>query len=85
MAGASGGSFSQDDVKELLRQEREEHQKNLDELRRSLAGMAPAPVPEHSGGPGNEVHDTWSLYEQGLASRGEHPSQQKDEPEQKGK
>ena len=51
------------------------HQTEMDALRVSLSGVQPSPVPMHSGGPGTQILQTWSLYDQQLAVLGEHPMQ----------
>lgn len=37
-------------------------------------------VPDHAAGVGQEIAETWSQYDQELATRGEHPDQEPDEP-----
>lgn len=51
------------------------HQQEMTELRTALAGVQPSPVATHAGGPGTEIAETWSGYDQALATRGEHPWQ----------
>jgi hypothetical protein len=36
----------------------------LDAAHRSMSGTIPALVPLHAGGPGTEIAETWSAYEQ---------------------
>ena len=42
----------------------------------SQAGRVQTTVPEHGGGPGTEISETWSQYEQDLSRQGEHSTQQ---------
>lgn len=63
-----------DFVRAELQKEREAHQKEMSAvqsqltvLTASLAGTVPTLIREHGGGLGNEVHDTWSQFEQELA------------------
>jgi len=77
----ANGDFTQADVEamiaEALQRDRESHQKELENLRLALSGVTvTSPVPAHSAGPGTDVQPTWSLYDQTLATRGEHPLQQ---------
>lgn len=37
-------------------------------------------IPDHAGGVGQEIEETWSQADQELATRGEHPYQEPDEP-----
>jgi uncharacterized coiled-coil protein SlyX len=43
------------------------------------AAMPLGTVPEHSGGISDEIAETWSLYDQGLAAAGTHPDQEEDD------
>jgi hypothetical protein len=51
-------------------------------LAASRAAVPGGTIPEHSGGPGTEVAETWSQQDQELAARGEHPSQQEEPAEE---
>jgi len=42
-------------------------QAQLDSAHRSMAGTTPALIPYHAGGPGTEIAETWSAWEQYLA------------------
>src|SRR5258708_38967644 len=42
-------------------------QVQLDEARKAAAGAPVTFVPEHAGGPGTEIAETWSAWEQSLA------------------
>src|SRR5580704_9107190 len=57
-------------------------QKELDDVREQLKakpgtalGTADHVIPQHSGGIGMAIHETWGAWDQYLASRGEHPLQ----------
>lgn len=55
---------------------RAQHVAEMDALRKALAGALPtSTVPEHAGGIGTEVAQTWSLWDQTLAKLGKHPLQ----------
>jgi hypothetical protein len=46
-------------------------------LAATRAGQPLTQVPEHGGGVGTELAETWSQYDQELAAAGEHPDQPK--------
>lgn len=51
-------------VNEALAQQAEAHNKTLQALAASMRGSVASLVPEHSGGPGTEISETWSQWEQ---------------------
>lgn len=65
-------------VEKALAAQDKAHQEQMQTLRESLAGggSVVTAVPGNSGGPGTDVQETWSLYDQQLAAKGEHPLQQ---------
>lgn len=56
MARLSGGSEADKTIRGL--------QETVAALQRMLSGTVPTSVPEHSGGPGTEVAETWSYFDQ---------------------
>ena len=61
-------------IDSALEKERESHAAELaerdariDALQKVNAGLITTLIPEHAGGPGNEIAETWSQYEQELA------------------
>jgi hypothetical protein len=44
-------------------------------LAQTRAGTPLGTLPNHAGGVGQEVEETWSQYEQELATAGKHPDQ----------
>lgn len=83
--------FTQSDIDSAIQQavdravadQRESFQKELADMRASMAPLWPTSVPAHSGGPGTDIQPTWSLYDQGLATAGEHPLQQQPQSKKK--
>lgn len=53
-----------------------QHAEDMAALRASLGPVQATPVPEHSGGIGTNLEQSWSKHDQELATRGEHPLQQ---------
>lgn len=45
------------------------------QLAQSRAGTATGTIPEHGGGVGTDIAETWSQHDQTLAYNGEHPDQ----------
>lgn len=45
------------------------------QLAQSRAGTATGTIPEHGGGVGTDIAETWSQADQTLAYNGEHPDQ----------
>lgn len=80
-ANVSQERFTQADVQamidEALTKSEEKHTEELDALRQSLTNTPSSAVPDHGGGVGTKIHDTWSMFEQELARAGNHPAQQK--------
>jgi hypothetical protein len=54
-------------INAALAEQAEAHNKTLQALAASMRGSVASLVPEHSGGEGTEIAETWSAYEQGLA------------------
>jgi hypothetical protein len=46
------------------------------QLAQSRAGTPTGSIPDHGAGIGDDVAETWSLFDQGLAAAGEHPDQE---------
>lgn len=73
-------SFTQADVQAMieaaLAKSEEKHAEDLDALRQSLTNTPTSAVPEHGGGVGTKIHQTWSMFEQELSRLGQHPDQQ---------
>lgn len=52
------------------------------QLASTRAGLPLGTIPDHGGGVGQEIEDTWSQYDQELARSGNHPFQEPEtEPE----
>jgi hypothetical protein len=71
-----GQTFTWDDVEAAILKAtqdttarlQEDHNREMDSLRLAMAGVLPAlGVPEHGGGPGLKINETWSLAEQEAA------------------
>lgn len=78
------GTVSLDQVQRMIDQALErqaaQHKLEMDALRQTLTQpVSPFPsdhpVPTHAGGIGHTIAQTWSMWEQELASKGEHPLQ----------
>src|SRR5260221_10365029 len=78
LARANQGALTPESVQAMIDEQlasvRAEHaqeiagiQVQLDEARKAAAGAPVTFVPEHAGGPGTEIAETWSAWEQSLA------------------
>ncbi len=78
LARAQTGALTPESVQAMIDEQlasmRAEHaqeiagiQVQLDEARKAAAGAPVTFVPEHAGGPGTEIAETWSAWEQSLA------------------
>lgn len=46
------------------------------QLAAAQAALPVGTIPEHGAGVGTEIAETWSAYDQSLATAGEHPDQE---------
>lgn len=53
-----------DAINRALEQQNAKHQEEMDRLLASMRGSVITLVPDHSAGPGTEVAETWSQFEQ---------------------
>lgn len=65
--GSLSASQVQAIVDEALSRQAEAHNAAMQALSASMRGSVASLIPEHSGGAGTEVADTWSQYEQELS------------------
>lgn len=75
-AGYANSDEVQRAINEALTRQQSQYEAHIAGIRAEMdtlrgAGVSEATVPEHAGGPGTEIAETWSQYEQEL-SRQEH-------------
>lgn len=74
----TGTGLSEEQVQQLIDQALDRQAAQFREQQaaatRDITGAIP--LPEHAGGIGQKIAETWSLFEQQLAQAGKHPDQQ---------